>query len=459
LLKTDLLLESAVALVKKRFLYLFLLPIWLLRGRAHLKREIANRVQLNVALLPYRRSFLDWLKQEHAAGRRLILATASDEQLARPIADHLGLFEDVIASTGDRNLKGTAKRDALVAKFGPKGFSYAGDAAADLAIWGEAGEAILVGASDAVAARAAKLAPVANTFPSERGNWRTFRKAIRVHQWSKNALVFVPVLTAHRISDLAIDTKAGLGFVSFSLCASAVYLANDLMDLDSDRRHRTKSQRPFASGALPLSLGLVAAPAFVITAFALAFWLSPLFALVLATYFAVTNAYTFWLKREALLDVLCLATLYTLRIFAGGQSTELPVSMWLIALSMFEFLSLALVKRVSELRLVKESSEQVLHGRGYAVGDLSILSEAGLASGYMAVLVFALYIHSDEVKPLYSHPSMLWFICPLILYWNTRVWLLTHRGRMHDDPVLFAVRDRASYVVGLLAVAVMFLAR
>ncbi len=459
LIKTDLLLESAVALVKKNVLFLFMLPLWLLRGRAHLKRELASRVKLNVALLPYRQPLVDWLAEQRASGRRLILATASDEQLARQVADHLGLFDEVLGSTAVRNLKGRRKRDALVEKFGAKGFAYVGDSAADLRIWADAGEGIVVGASKSVEAQARRLTNVSRTFPSERGGLKSVRKAIRVHQWAKNVLVFVPLLTAHKMRDLDLDVRAGLGFVSFSLCASAVYLANDLMDLDSDRRHRTKSQRPFASGALPLTFGMVAAPVFVVIAFALALWIAPAFALVLGIYLAVTNAYTFWLKREALLDVMCLATLYTLRVFAGGQSTDLPVSMWLIALSMFEFLSLALVKRVSELHLLKDSPSQVIHGRGYAVVDLSVLSQAGLASGYMAVLVFALYIHGDEVKTLYTHPQALWFICPLIVYWNTRVWLLTYRGQMHDDPVLFAVRDRVSYIIGALALLVIFLAR
>ncbi len=483
LLRTDLLIESALALVKKRFLFLFLLPIWFLRGRAVLKREISRRVQLNAAYLPYRAALLEWLQAEHAAGRKLYLVTASDELLARPVAEHVGIFEEVYGSDGSTNLKSGHKRDFLVKKFGARGFVYAGDSNADLAIWSQAAGAVLVGVSPSIAAGAAALTTVTRTFPSERGGLKAFIKQIRVKQWVKNILVFVPVLAAHRIGDVNLDLRALVGFVSFSLCASAVYLANDLMDLEADRRHRSKKDRPFASGRLPLAVGIVTAPVFLVIAFGLALtlshWfpvavssgfaeamrqekergLSPSFADVLAIYFVVTNAYTFWLKREALLDVICLAGLYTLRIFAGAQSTHVPVSMWLLAFSMFAFLSLALVKRVSELRVAKDSSEQALHGRGYSVADQQLLSQAGITSGYMSVLVFALYLHGDEVKALYTQPSVLWFICPLILYWITRVWLLTHRGRMHDDPVIFAVRDRPSYLIGALALLVAYLAR
>lgn len=460
LLKSDLLVESALVLIRVRLLYLFLLPLWLLKGRAFLKQEIARRVHLNASVLPYRKPLLDWLKEEKAAGRKLVLASASDELLVTQVATELAIFDEVLSSNGTVNLKGSRKRDVLVQKYGEKGFAYCGDASVDLPVWAAAKEAVLVGVSSGVAAKANKVGNVTKTFPSERGGLKTFLKAIRVHQWAKNALVFVPVFTAHKLGNVGLLVQASLGFLAFSLCASAVYLANDLMDLDADRRHRSKHKRPFAAGTLPLLLGIAAAPLFVIVSALIAVKFLPLpFAGVLALYFIVTNAYTFVLKREALLDVLCLAALYTLRIFAGGQSTSLPVSVWLIALSMFSFLSLALVKRVSELRLVKESNERVIHGRGYGVGDLPLLSQAGVSAGYMAVLVFALYIHSDEVKPLYSNPNTLWFICPLILYWITRVWLLTYRGKMHDDPVVFALRDRVSYVVGLIAVTVVYLAR
>jgi 4-hydroxybenzoate polyprenyltransferase len=285
-------------------------------------------------------------------------------------------------------------------------------------------------------------------------------RALRVHQWAKNILLFVPVVTAHRLTDVALDFRAVLGFVSFCLCTSGVYLINDLVDLDVDRAHPKKRHRPLASGAMSKTYATGAAIVLLAAAFAIALAFSVDFAIALGIYFALTSAYSFWLKRVAIVDVLCLAGLYALRVLAGGQSTGLPVSMWLLALSMFAFLSLALVKRVSELRLTSQSTERSLHGRGYQVSDQTMLSEAGIAAGYAAVLVFALYIQlSEEVQILYSHPSVLWFVCPLILYWITRMWLLTHRGEIHEDPVLFAIGDRASYIVGALAMLTMFLAR
>ncbi len=458
LIKTDSLIESLVVLVRDRLLTLLLLPFWLLRGRAAFKQEIASRVTLAAENLPYRQPLVDWLRTERAGGRKIILATAADEKIARAVAAHLDLFDQVLASGAGVNLKGSRKRDALVKEFGEKGFAYAGDHAADLPIWAAAGEVIVVGASAAVERRARAQGSVVRVFGESQNRLKLFLKAIRVHQWLKNLLVFVPLFTAHKITDLALLTKAGVAFFAYSFCASAVYLANDLMDLEADRRHRSKSRRPFASGALPLTAGLLAGPVLLVLSSALALWVGKTFALYLAFYFVLTNAYTFALKREPLIDVLCLAGLYTLRIFAGAASTGVDVSMWLSALSMFGFLSLALVKRVSELHVAKEANRGALHGRGYQVGDLAVLSQAGITSGYLSILVFALYIHGEEVKTLYRNGAMLWFICPLIFYWISRVWLLTHRGRMHDDPVVFAVRDRVSYVVGVLALGIIYLA-
>lgn len=459
LIKTDLLFESALLLLRERLWLVFLLPFWLLKGKAYLKRQIADRVDLNAATLPYRQEVLDWLTEERSKGRTLVLATASDVKLAQAVADHLKLFDLVLATTVTLNLLGRRKRDVLIERFGRKGFAYAGDASVDLPIWEEAAEAIVVGASASTESQAKKLGNVTRVFPRGGGALRAFIKQIRVKQWVKNILVFVPVITAHKLGDWRLIAHAGGAFVAFSLCASSVYIVNDLMDLEADRRHRSKKHRPFASGTLPLTVGFVAAPLLFFASFVIAAFLSPEFIAVLALYLVVTNAYTFWLKREALIDVICLAGLYTVRIFAGGQATNLPVSPWLIALSMFGFLSLAMVKRVSELRVAKESNEEHIRGRGYSVHDHALLSQAGITSGYLSVLVFALYIHGEEVKALYHHPSALWFVCPLLFYWISRVWMLTHRGVMHDDPVVFAVRDRMSYIVGALAAVVVYLAR
>lgn len=454
-LKTDLLLESLLALARSQFWALFLVPFWWMHGKARLKDELARRVLPDPSTLPYRQDVLDWLGGEKTGGRRLILVTGSHERLAQSVADHLGLFDEVIATTSTHNLVGTSKRDLLVERLGSQEFDYAGDAQVDLPVWAVARSAIVVAASSSVERAARAHGNVSQTFARAPVKMRTIVKAIRSHQWAKNALLFVPLLTAHHV-DFESVSRTFVGFIAFSLCASAVYLANDLMDLDSDRRHRSKRDRPFASGALPLQFGAVLIPLLFVASLVLAVTVSTGFVLILGLYLLLTTTYTFALKRIAIVDVLCLATLYSLRIFAGGTAANVPVSDWLIAFSMFFFLSLALVKRAAELK----GSETVgaLHGRGYAADDLSIVTQMGVGAGHLSVLVFAVYIQSDTVRALYSEPWALWFICPLIFLWLGRVWLLTSRGQMHDDPVVFAIRDGASYAVVLATAATLWLA-
>lgn len=457
LVSTDLLYESMLALLRQNLLYALLLPVWWMSGKARLKDEIARRVTLDASTLPYREEVVAWLQQERESGRRLVLATASNHRLAQAVADHLGLFDEVLASSAKVNLIRGNKRDELLRRYGT--YDYIGDSMQDILVWASAREAIVVGRSASIDRHLGERAATVRRFEAERPSAKTWLKALRLHQWVKNVLVFVPLLTAHRLGDGLLLAEAFGAFVAFGLCASAVYVANDLYDLDNDRRHRTKRARPFAAGKLPILRGLQAIPLLLVASFALATWLSPSFALVLATYFVVTNAYTFWLKREALVDVLCLATLYTLRIFAGATSTGVPVSQWLLAFSMFVFLSLALVKRVSELKGAQPETGGRLHGRGYEAGDLSLASQLGVTSGHLSVLVFALYIQGDTTRQLYRHPELLWLVCPLIFFWLSRVWLLTHRGQMHDDPVVFALRDRTSYLVGAVAAGLLLWAR
>lgn len=457
LVSTDLLFESLLAVARTRLLTLLLVPLWLLKGVTRLKSELARRTSIDPSLLPYRQEVLDWLVREKAAGRRLLLVTGSHERLARAVADHVQLFDEVVATTDELNLVREAKRDALNARLGEGRYDYAGDAQADLPVWAAARQAVVVDAKAPVEQAARSRGNVVRSFPRAGARLATFARAIRTHQWAKNVLLFVPLLTAHRF-DLATALQTAAGALAFSLCASSVYVANDLMDLESDRRHRSKRTRPFASGALPLSLGMVASPLLLLAGATLALALSFDFALVLALYLAVTTLYTFVLKRLAIVDVVSLAALYSLRIFAGGQLADVPVSDWLIAFSMFFFLSLALVKRAAELLVSRDASTTTLHGRGYAVDDLPVVTQLGVGAGHLSVLVFAVYIQSDTVRELYRHPWALWFVCPLIFLWLARVWLLVGRGQMHDDPVVFAVRDRSSYAIGLVAAATLLLA-
>lgn len=445
LIRSDLLIEAVFALLKSNLLYAFLLPVWLLKGKAYLKQQIANRVDLDVTLLPYDAAFLEYLRAEKARGRRLILATASNIKYAEQLAFHLALFDGLLASDAETNLSGGRKRDRLVAMFGEKGFDYAGNDAVDLPVWSHARAAVLVNAPPDVARRAEAVAPIAGVFTAPEPGLQAYLKAVRLHQWLKNILVFVPLTMAHQVNDFALLSQAGLAFLAFGLCASSVYVLNDLLDLASDRQHPSKRLRAFASGTLPIGRGVLLFPVLLGAAFALALLLPGWFGVTLGVYYALTLAYSLRLKRAVLLDVLALAALYTLRVIAGGAATDLGPSFWLLAFSMFLFLSLALVKRYSELLVVQAQEKEEAAGRGYQVTDLETLAHFGIASGYLAVLVLALYINSTAVGTLYRYPEAIWLVCPLLLYWISRVWLLARRNAMHEDPIIFAIEDRRSH--------------
>ncbi|KAF1720565.1 UbiA family prenyltransferase [Pseudoxanthomonas wuyuanensis] len=441
LLKSDLLYESLLALLRANPLYLLLLPWWLLRGKAALKRAIASRVRLDTASLPYDRRVLA-LADQHVGPR--VLCTASDSELAESVASHLGLFDTVIASDGRSNLNGSRKAQALIERYGTQGFVYAGNSRIDLQVWRHARSAWVVNATASLAAAAARVCEVAGTLPAQGGGVRTWLKAIRLHQWLKNLLVLIPLLASHQFVEPGSVIAALTAFLAFGLCASGVYVLNDLLDLPADRQHPSKRLRPFAAGNLPLLHGLIAAPALTLAGFTLALSCNLQFVLTLGVYYLVTLGYSLHLKRIVMLDVVILAALYTLRIIGGAMAIATELSFWLLAFSMFIFLSLAMLKRYVELGITLSNGKVHASGRGYAVDDLPLLQSLGAASGYIAVLVLALYINSPESLELYSRPQLLWLLCPILLYWISRVWVVAHRGGMHDDPVVFAATDRMS---------------
>ncbi|MBX9400124.1 UbiA family prenyltransferase [Lysobacter sp. BMK333-48F3] len=453
LLKSDLLYESLLALLSKQPLLLFLLPLWLLRGKAALKHEIASRVEVDATTLPYDERVVEALRETDARPR--VLCTASNTKFAQQVATHLGVFDLVLASDDGVNLSGAAKAQALVERFGERGFDYMGNAGVDLSVWARARHAWVVNGSRGLAERAAKVGTVAEQLPPAAAGLKTWIKALRIHQWLKNLLVFLPLLASHRFLEPGAVIASALAFVAFGLCASGVYVLNDLLDLPSDRQHPRKRLRPFAAGRLPLLHGLFAAPLLTLAGLALALLASPWFALVLIGYYAMTLAYSLRLKRIVMVDVVLLAGLYTVRIIGGAAAIGTPLSFWLLAFSMFIFLSLAMLKRHAELSAILGTGRNKASGRGYAVEDLPLIQSLGAAAGYLAVLVFALYINSPESLALYDRPQVLWLICPLLLYWISRMWIISHRGAMDDDPVVFAVTDRVSQVVialcGLLA--------
>ena len=453
LIRTDMLLETLLSLLKRNPLYLFMVPLWLRRGKAHVKQEIGRRTQVDAASLPYNEPLLAYLREEKARGRVLVLATAADRRVAERIAEHVGLFDEVVASEGETNRSGRGKLERLRERYGA--FAYAGNAEVDLEVWRGSSEAIVVSPERSLVDRAGEVTRVSHVFAEPtRPAWQLVLKAARLHQWPKNVLLFVPLVTAHQIFNPQLVGQALLAFIAFGLCASSVYLTNDMLDLAADRQHHRKRFRPFASGALPLKVGFLATPLFLLAGLLTALLLPPTFLLLLTGYLVLTVSYSFYIKQVALLDVILLAALYTVRIVGGAAATGITVSPWLLAFSMFFFLSLAFVKRFSELSVLSLKGDEKARARGYIVGDLEQLASLGAASGYISVLVMALYISSDAVVELYSVPGALWLICPLMLYWISRVWLLARRGEMHDDPVVFALKDRVSYAVGLSAALV-----
>jgi 4-hydroxybenzoate polyprenyltransferase len=458
LIFSDLLLESALLLLKRNPLNAFRLLLWLLRGKAALKAEIASRVQLNPAALPYNREFVSWLESERRTGRSLFLCTAADARLAEPVAAHLKIFDGVIASDGRTNLAGDSKAARLVERFGERGFDYCGNERRDLVVWRHANGAIVANGGTTLEREAANSAPVLRVFPSSANSLRAAIRALRPHQWAKNALIFVPLLAAHAAGSSQSLIDVGLATIAFCLCASSVYVLNDLLDLEADRAHPRKSKRPFAAGTLSIGAGLALVPILLGSAIAIAAFLPERFQLVFATYYLVTLAYSFYLKGRVIVDALALAGLYTLRIIAGAAAASVPLSFWLLLFSIFLFLSLAFVKRFAELDSLRRQQRLRAAGRGYHVEDLPVLQSLGTAAGYLSVLVLALYINSPAIEGLYRQPKLIWLLCVLMLYWISRVWMKAQRGEMHDDPVIFALKDRISIALGIMAVVTVALA-
>lgn len=458
LIYSDLLLESLLVLVKSNPLYLFAMPLWLCRGKAYFKCEVARRITLNGAALPYTQPLIQWLRTQRASGRRLWLVTASDRHLAHIVANHLDLFEGVLATDSRTNLAGGTKAIVLINRFGDKGFDYAGNHEIDLKVWPHARQAIVVNASRRVEAAAAKLANVARVIPPRKSGVRTMARALRVHQWAKNGLIFVPLLAAHRVDEWLPLWQGMLAFVAFSLCASSVYLLNDMLDLEADRQHRTKAERPFASGRLSLLFGLLMAPTLLLMALLISALLPLRFVGVLVVYYAATLAYSLGLKKIVVVDVLALAGLYTVRVVAGAAATSVALSFWLLMFSVFLFLSLAIVKRYAELLSLRQHGQLEAKGRGYQVDDLGLLQSLGTASGYLSVVVLALYLNTADIIRMYAQPKLIWGLVPIMLYWISRIWMETHRGRMHDDPLVYALKDRISLSVGGAAALLLYLA-
>ena len=450
LVRSDLLVESAFAHVGHDPLRVVGLLSAIGRGKAALKAEIATKTDIDVSHLPYDEDVLSLIRQTRAAGDQVYLASASNERYVQAVADHLDLFDGWFASNDSENLSSGSKARRLVEAFGEGGFDYAGNGGDDLAVWSVCYRRIAVRVSPTVRSKLIDMDPDAIFLENAMGRTRAWIKLLRVHQWAKNALVFVPLVTAQRFDLLAIGEAIG-AFLAFSLAASAIYILNDLVDLDADRKHPSKKRRPLAAGTVPITKAVVLIPALLIIGFSGALAIAPSLAAVLLAYLLLTTAYTFVLKRKMLVDVLALASLYTIRVVAGAVAISVPMSEWLLGFSMFIFTELALIKRYVELTGRIDGGLSDPTNRNYRKSDLDIVAALAAAAGFNAVTVFALYISSDAVRPLYRHPAALWLICPILMYGLGRALLMAHRRLMDDDPIVFALRDWNSYVaLGLI---------
>lgn len=452
LIRGDLLWECVLALLKSRPLAVLLMPFWLLRGRAFLKHQLASHVHLDPARLPYRDRVIDLVKQEKKANRRIALVTGADRELAESVSQHLGLFDEVHASNGRLNLHGHVKAAFLAKRFASTGFEYIGDAAADIEVWRHARAAYVVG-PPARALLAASVTTLKGNIVTGRATWRTWVDALRGHHWAKNLLLFLPLALSHNLS-IAAFFRTAAGFVLYGFCASGLYILNDLLDLHSDREHPWKKERPFAAGDISIPEGLLVSFTLLCFALCVGFLLDAEFGLALVGYAAMTMAYSLYLKKTVLLDVFVLSSFYSFRILAGALISSTPLSQWFLAFSLFFFLSLAMAKRYSELLHAHDLVASGNSGRGYRAGDRELLLSFGVGSAFSAVVIFSLYVHSPEVRILYSSPEYLFLLCPIVLFWLSRNWLLAHRGELREDPVTLAIRDRVSYAAALASVIV-----
>jgi len=451
------LLESILTLLRESPAQLISLLAWLFRGRAYLKAALAERVTVDPASLPYNEDVVNFVRAEFEKGREVVLCTATHVEYAEQIAEHLGIFSSVMGSDETVNLKGPNKARALSNKYGEKQFDYVGDSSADFPVWEAARKSVVVGSSERQISKLAADGVEHDVIDCPQIESKDYLRALRPHQWAKNVLLFVPLLAAHQL-DASLVVQNFFAFVAFSLAASSTYLVNDLLDLPADRRHPTKSKRPFAAGSIPLTFGVVAVPALTLVSLAIGLFLPTSFFGILVLYYIITLSYSFALKRMVLLDVLTLASLYTLRIIAGSAATQIVPSFWLLAFAIFLFLSLALAKRSAELLVMQKAGEKEAPGRGYLVADLPIVMMLGTTSGLISVLVMMLYVNSDIVSAQYTLPQVIWLLSPLLLFWVLRLWFVTNRGGLHEDPVVYALTNRTSLIVGALCVLVVLFA-
>jgi 4-hydroxybenzoate polyprenyltransferase/phosphoserine phosphatase len=460
LIKTDLLYETFIkAFYAKPWVILFI-PFWILAGKTRLKKELAGLADLDVQCLPWNEQLIAYLREQYVLGREIVLCTGSWHTLAEKVASQFDFFSGVYGTDEATNLTGSAKASFLRDKYGDKQFAYVGNESKDLKVWAHAESAVVISDSKSLEQRAGSVCNLEKSLPTERKlSVKTILKQMRVHQWVKNALIFVPLVTSHQTTNIELLLMAALAFIAYSLCASATYILNDLADLESDRKHDKKRFRPLASGDISILQGGVLSAILLLASLLVSLQLSTWFLWSLCAYIVVTLSYSFKLKRMQTLDITVLAGLYTLRIISGAIAISLLPSFWLLAFSMFVFLCLAIIKRLSEIIKNKEkyNDETKISGRGYYITDFQVLMSLATASGMLSILVFAMYINSPEVAALYVEPYALWLVCPLFAYWIIRVLIMASRGEIDEDPIVFAIKDKRSWITGAVILLIIVL--
>jgi 4-hydroxybenzoate polyprenyltransferase len=447
LIKTDILFESALKYIGTNPCKVFLILYWLLQGKTVLKNQLASRVKINVSSLPYHSGVMEYIRQEKETGRPIILVTASHQDYAVEIASYLNVFDEVYGTTQSVNLKGTQKAGFLTDKFGKNGFDYIGDSKADLPVWEMSRKAIIAGKGSSLQARVKSThAEVVLISETTGKGLRKYTKLIRVHQWAKNLIIFIPLLTSHSYQNFS---QGILAFFAFSFIASTTYIINDLVDLENDRLHHSKKIRPIAAGSISIPYSIMLAFSLLLAGIGLLYSIhNILFALLTIGYLGLTLVYSFYLKKVLLVDTIVLSLLYCIRLFAGHLAMNVPLSFWLLSFSIFFFFSLALAKRFMEIKYsVDFGIKGRIKGRGYQENDLLPIGVLGVSSGMLSIAIFSIYLQSERVMSLYNTPMLLILLVPLFLYWVSRVWILAYRGILNEDPVVFALKDKTSYLI------------
>ncbi|MEZ5777850.1 MAG: UbiA family prenyltransferase [Paracoccaceae bacterium] len=421
------------------------------RFPARLKAELAAIAPVRTDLMPVNAAVADLALKNRMAGREVVFASASDSSLVTRLAAEYGLSERVFASDGEVNMKGSNKAQALTAAYGERGFDYAGDAPADMAVWERAENALVVGrvpSARALSASGRNIVELPGGW-----NWRALLKAMRPHQWVKNVLLLLAMIAAHRF-DLATLVPILWGIVAFSAAASSIYIVNDLLDLEADRLHPTKCRRPFASGDVPIVVGMAAFGLLGLLAIAIAAMLNWAFLGVVLLYMVVSLAYSLKLKRMRWVDIATLAGLYTIRVIAGAAAGEVYLSIYMLIFIFPIFVTLGCVKRLTELTLA--TSDEKLPGRGYGRLDRDdLLNVAGLGT-FGALLIFFLYSISDQGRELYPTTWILWVAMIPMAIWLVRMVLLGWYGKQDYDPIVFAMRDKFGIGILMITLSLMF---